>query len=119
MVSILAQTPEEQAAAWEFMRFLYSHESVAEWTMGTGFIPPTIGAVSGSARLQVFLEENDMMTPAIEQLSGVVPWAAFPGDAGLQAEQLMIDKREQILGGHQGVAEALTEAQNAINAILN
>jgi len=119
MVSILAQTPEEQAAAWEFMRFLYSHESVAEWTMGTGFIPPTIGAVSGSERLQVFLEENDMMTPAIEQLSGVVPWAAFPGDAGLQAEQLMIDKREQILGGHQGVAEALTEAQNAINAILN
>jgi len=119
MLSILAQTPEEQAAAWEWMRFLYSHESVAEWTMGTGFIPPTSGALDNSQRLQDFLAENDMMTPAIEQLPGVVPWAAFPGDAGLQAEQLMLDKRERILGGHQEVAEALLEAQTAINEILN
>ena len=118
MLAILAQTPEEQAAAWEFMRFKYSQESVAEWVMGTGFIPPIIVS-DDNERLHTFLDENHMMWPAIEQLPGVVSWAAFPGDAGLRAEQMMIDKRERILGGQQGVREALIQAQEEINAILN
>jgi len=119
MLSILAQTPEERAAAWEFMRFKYSHSSVAEWVMGTGFIPTTIGVSEEEPRLRAFLAENEMMVPAIEQLPGAVQWAAFPGEAGLRAEQMMIDKRERILGGHQDVREALVQTQNEINAILN
>jgi ABC-type glycerol-3-phosphate transport system substrate-binding protein len=85
MLAILSQTPEERAAAWEFMRFMYADESVAEWTLGTGFIPPTRRAVANSPRLAEFLEENEMMIAAIDQMPDIVSWAAFPGDAGLQA----------------------------------
>ena len=118
LLAILAQTPQERAAAWEFVRFMYSHSSIAEWTIGTGFIPPITRVSEENERLRNFLAENEMMVPAIAQLEGVVQWAAFPGDAGLRAEQIMIDKRERILGGHQAVAEALIQAQNEINAIL-
>ena len=118
LLAILAQTPAERAAAWEFLRFMYSQSSIAEWVIGTGFIPPTTRVSEENERLRNFLAENEMMVPAIEQLEGVVQWAAFPGDAGLRAEQMMIDKRERILGGHQGVREALIQAQNEINAIL-
>ena len=40
-----------------------------------------------------FLAENEMMKAAIEQMDGVVSWTSFPGDAGLQAEQLLLDMR--------------------------
>ena len=46
--------------------------------------------------LKDFLAENTMMNAAIEQMDGVVSWTAFPGDAGLEAEQLLLD-----LGFHQ------------------
>jgi ABC-type glycerol-3-phosphate transport system substrate-binding protein len=118
MLAVLAQTDEEKAAAWEFVKFMYSHDSIAEWTIGTGFIPPITRVSEDNTRLREFLAENEMMVPAIQQLAGVVQWAAFPGDAGLRAEEMMIDKRERILGGQQDVEDALIQAQNDINNIL-
>ena len=59
-----------------------------------------------------------MMNAAIEQMDGVVSWTAFPGDAGLQAEQMLLDMRDQILGGQVTAEEGMTDTQNAINELL-
>ena len=56
---------------------------------------------------------------AIEQMDGVVSWTSFPGDAGLQAEQLLLDMRDQILGGQVSVADGLKNTQDQINALLD
>ena len=39
-LAITAQDEEEQKAAWEFEKYLYSVESMAKWTEGTGYVPP-------------------------------------------------------------------------------
>ncbi len=59
-----------------------------------------------------------MMNAAIEQMDGVVPWTAFPGDAGLQAEQMLLDMRDQILGGQISAADGMKNTQDAINELL-
>ncbi|TKI70794.1 ABC transporter substrate-binding protein [Lysinibacillus mangiferihumi] len=118
MLTITAQEEQQQKAAWEFMRFLYSVESVAKWTKGTGYVPAREGVADAEKGLKPFLAENEMMKAAIDQMSGVVPWTSFPGDAGLQAEQLLLDVRDQILSGSVTVEEGLTSTENSINELL-
>lgn len=118
MLAVTAQEEEQQKAAWEFMKFLYSVESVAKWTEGTGYVPPREGVADAENGLKRFLEENEMMQAAVDQMDVIVPWTSFPGDAGLQAEQLLLDVRDQILGGTITVEEGLTTTQEAINKLL-
>lgn len=118
MLSITAQDEEEQKAAWEFMKFLYSVESMAEWTKGTGYVPPRKDVAEAENGLKSYLEENEMMTAAINQMGGVVPWASFPGNSGLQAEQMLLDVRDKILQGSVTVEEGLKDTEEQINQLL-
>lgn len=118
-LAITAQTDEQIAAAWEFEKFLYSVESMAAWTIGTGYVPPRDGVAEAGNGLKSFLAENEMMNAAIEQMDGVVSWTSFPGDAGLQAEQLLLDMRDQILGGQVSAKDGMIKVQDDINALLN
>ena len=62
-----------------------------------------------------YLEE---FQAAVNQMDGVVSWASFPGDAGLEAEQKLIDMRDQILNGVEDIETIMKETQDAINQIL-
>ncbi|MDD6439318.1 MAG: ABC transporter substrate-binding protein [Lachnospiraceae bacterium] len=118
-LAITAQGDDQIQAAWEFEKYLYSVESMAAWTIGTGYVPPRKDVADAENGLKDFLAENQMMNAAIEQMDGVVPWTAFPGDAGLQAEQLLLDMRDQILGGQASAKDAMTSTQDQINELLN
>ena len=117
-LAITAQDEEEQKAAWEFEKYLYSVEAMADWTIGTGYVPPRKDVAEAENGLKSFLEENEMMEAAIGQMDKVVSWVSFPGDAGLQAEQILLDTRDRILGGTVDVRTGLTEAQEEINKLL-
>lgn len=117
-LAITAQDEEKQKAAWEFQKYLYSVESMTEWTIGTGYVPPRKDVAEAENGLKAFLEENTMMTAATTQMEGVVSWTSFPGDAGLEAEQILLDTRDQILGGQVSAEKGLTEAQDKINKLL-
>lgn len=117
-LAITAEEEDQKKAAWEFMRYLYSVESMAAWTKGTGYVPPRKDVIDAENGLKAFVEENKMFSAAASQMDGVASWASFPGDAGLQAEQMLIDIRDQILTGSIGVREGLTQTQDKINELL-
>lgn len=117
-LAITATDDEKIKAAWEFEKYLYGIEQVAMWTKGTGYTPPREGVAEAENGLKSFLEENEMMKPAIEQSKDVVSWASFPGNAGLEAEQLLLDMRDEILSG-ANVSESMTKTQDKINELLN
>ena len=48
-----------------------------------------------------------------------MPWAAFPGNSGLEAEQQLIDMRDKILGEDADVNQTMKETQNIINQELD
>ncbi|WP_445506838.1 ABC transporter substrate-binding protein [Niallia sp. 03190] len=118
MLAITGKDEDQQKAAWEFMKFLYSVESMAKWTEGTGYVPPRKDVAEAENGLKTFLAENEMMQAAVNQMDAVVPWTSFPGDAGLQAEQQLLDIRDQILGGSTSVEEGLKPTEEAINELL-
>lgn len=115
---ILADTEEEQKAAWEFMKYLLDPSSVAKWTEGTGYLPPTTNAFEGQPEFEKFMTENQIMSVAHSQMDDIVQWASFPGKDGLQAEQVLIDTRDIILSGKKPALEALQEAQDKINNLI-
>lgn len=117
-LAITATTDEQKKAAWEFEKYLYSVEAMADWTVGTGYVPPRKDVADAENGLKSFLEENKMMEAATSQMDAVVSWTSFPGDAGLIAEQTLLDVRDQILSGQVTAEKGLTDAQNTINALL-
>lgn len=117
-LAITAQDEEQIAAAWEFEKYLYDVEAMAAWTIGTGYVPPRKDVAEAENGLKDFLAENEMMKAAIDQMDGVVSWTAFPGDAGLQAEQLLLDMRDQIFGGQISAEEGMKNTQDGINELL-
>lgn len=117
-LAITAQDEDQIEAAWEFEKYLYSVESMAAWTEGTGYVPPRKDVADAENGLKDFLAENTMMTPAIDQMEDVVKWTAWPGDAGLSAEQDLLDMRDQILGGEVSAEEGMKKAQDQINELL-
>lgn len=115
---IFAKDPKKQAAAWEFIKFLESPESLAVWTKATGYLPPRKGVAEDPKGLKPFLDTNPLMKPALEQMASVVPWVNFPGSNGLQAEQALLDARDQVLTGKSAEA-ALKNAAEKVNKLLN
>lgn len=118
MLVLTSQDEAKKEATWKFMKFLYENENVLAWTEGTGYVPST-ATVKDSDEMKKFLEENPMMEAAMVQMDKVNKWASFPGQAGLEAEQMLLDMRDAILTGKKTVEEALPETQDAINNLLN
>lgn len=118
MLVLTSQDDAKKEATWKFMKFLYENENVLAWTEGTGYVPST-ATVKDSDEMKKFLEENLMMEAAMVQMDKVNKWASYPGQAGLEAEQMLLDMRDAILTGKKTVEEALPETQDAINNLLN
>ena len=115
---VFAKDTEQQKAAWKFIKFLQSPESLTAWTKGTGYLPPRKGVAEDPKGLAPMIKENVMMQAAVNQLAGVRPWLSFPGKNGLQIEQVLLDAREAMLSGKQSAQEAWTQAAEKINKLL-
>ncbi|HHA4885372.1 TPA: ABC transporter substrate-binding protein [Enterococcus faecium] len=117
MLAVTSQTDKKKEATWDFLKYLYSVESLAKWTEGTGYLPPRKDVADAQNGLKAFLAENQMMIPAIDQMDKMVSWSSFPGDAGLEAEQKLLDMRDKILSGNS-VNETMKATQKEINELL-
>ncbi len=115
---IFSKDPEKQRAAWEFIKFLESPEALTIWTKGTGYLPPRTDILSNPNYLKPFMDSNPLMKAAVDEFPYVVPWVSFPGNNGLQCEQVMLDAREAILSGKATPAGALNAAVRKINSLI-
>ena len=114
---IVADTEEKQRASWEFMKFLFEPENLALWTRGTGYLPPRNGVAENY--LADFFAENVALAPALEQMEYAVQWTSWPGRHGLEIDKVMIDLRDTIISGETPAAQAMAEAENKVNNLLN
>lgn len=116
---IMAQSEEEQKAAWEFMKFIMQPEWLAKWSENTGYLPPRQDVAEDPNGLKAYIAENQLLGIAFNEMDGIYPWVAFPGDVGTQAEQLFANIRDKILDGSMTVPEALKQAQDELNKLLD
>ncbi|WP_317855598.1 ABC transporter substrate-binding protein [Chakrabartyella piscis] len=109
-LAVTSSTDEKKAATAEFLTWMLDAENMLQWNGVTGYIPPIKSAVGSE-----FMAENPVIQMAYDNLDSAVPWAAFPGNNGLQAEQILIAMRDEILSSGTPSEEAMKKAQEEIN----
>lgn len=116
LLAVTALEEEEKAAAWDFIKFLYTPDSIAAWTEGTGYLPATTDATE-NAELNELIESDQLFQTSYNQLPALKPFASFPGTRGLEASEVLRDGRDQILNG-EAASDVLPTVQEEINELI-
>lgn len=116
-MSVVDSLPEEeQAGAYDFMKYFTNVENQAKWSMETGYVPVNLN-VMDDADYQAYTEENPQALVPFNQAShgSVYPFDPTSG-AIYDALKIAADKVE--IDG-TSAKEALDEAQKAAQAALD
>jgi sn-glycerol 3-phosphate transport system substrate-binding protein len=88
-------SPEKQAAAWRFAKFLNDPQTQAEWAIGTGYVPIRKSAAD-MPQVQQYWSANPGFKVTYDQLLGGVANAATAGP---------------VIGDYQGVRDVVLDAE--------
>ncbi len=118
----------QNAAAWDFMKFMAEEEQQVTWHSGTGYFPVRTD-LEDNAELQAFWGENPNLRTAIEQLAstnttlddGSTNYAVLGGRAGPfpAIRQIIVDTYSRVLDDGLTPQEALDEAAEKANQELS
>jgi sn-glycerol 3-phosphate transport system substrate-binding protein len=118
----------ENAAAWEFMKFMAAEEQQVTWHTGTGYFPVRTD-IRDNAELQAFWDENPNFVTAIEQLEttettmadGSTNYAVLGGQAGPfpAVRRILTETYSRVLDDGLTPQEALDEAAEKMNEELD
>jgi sn-glycerol 3-phosphate transport system substrate-binding protein len=110
-------SPEKQAAAWQYAKFLNEPETQAEWSIATGYVPIRQSAAN-QPQVQQYWTANPGFKVAYDQLVGGVTNAATAGPVigdyqGVR--DVVLDSEQQMFNGMSPSA-ALKQAKQDANA---
>jgi sn-glycerol 3-phosphate transport system substrate-binding protein len=117
-----SRPPEERQAAWEYIKFLSSAETQAEWFSGTGYIPTRTSSLELPAAQDVVaqypqfqvavdqLAESPSTTAAAGPLLG--PYAQVRAAIASAIEEMLLRGKDPAAA----LADAATQADEAIQA---
>jgi ABC-type glycerol-3-phosphate transport system substrate-binding protein len=114
-----AQSPEVQAAAWDFLQFLHGDDS-ADVGSGMGGILVSMGIIpSRTSDTTAFAEQLSapFLQAYIEALPEAVPFPMISG--GQELSEMIQRKLEGIMFGEMTAADAAAQAQTEAEAILS
>ncbi len=120
----------ENAAAWDFMRFMAAADQQVTWHTGTGYFPVRADLQGDPpAELATFWDENPNFVTAINQLAttrtelddGSPNYAVLGGRAGPFPEirRIIVEAYSAVLDGGKTPQEALDEAAQKANQALS
>jgi len=114
-ICIFNTTPEQQRAAWEFVKYFTSAETSVRWALGTGYLPIRKSA-SGSKAMQKFWGEWACNRAAFDCL----PFAkSEPRVAGWQEVRLLVAKAAtEVLTGLKSARQAALDLKHKADAAL-
>jgi sn-glycerol 3-phosphate transport system substrate-binding protein len=90
--------PAKQAAAWQYLKFLDSPESLTTWAIGTGYLPIRKAAADSSA-MQQYWQQNPSFKVAYDQLANGPTTVATSGS---------------VIGNYTGARDAMRDAENTM-----
>ncbi|MCP3976055.1 MAG: ABC transporter substrate-binding protein [bacterium] len=119
----------QDAAAWDFMKFMTEADQQVTWHTGTGYFPVLASLqTSPTAELQTFWDENPNFVTAIDQLAttntanadGSVNYAVLGGRAGPFPEirRIIVEAYSAVLDEGLSAQEALDAAAERANQAL-
>ncbi|UDF28729.1 UNVERIFIED_ORG: ABC transporter substrate-binding protein [Roseateles sp. XES5] len=106
---------EEKAAAYKFIQFLTSDETLADWAVQTGYVAPRDGSWE-TETMKKYVAEAPQALVALKQIPASVP--EFSTHENARTTKILNDALASALTGNKSAEEALTGAQGEIDRIL-
>jgi len=91
-------SPEKQAAAWEYLKFLDDTANMTKWAIGTGYLPIRKSSAD-SADMKAYWDANPSYKVAYDQLLNGPNTVATSGS---------------VIGNYTGTRDAMRDAENAM-----
>ena len=91
-------SPEKQAAAWEYLKFLDDTANMTKWAIGTGYLPIRKSSAD-SADMKAYWDANPSYKVAYDQLLTGPNTVATAGS---------------VIGNYTGTRDAMRDAENAM-----
>jgi sn-glycerol 3-phosphate transport system substrate-binding protein len=108
-------TPERQAAAWTFIKYLTSPEIDGGWSRFTGYFAPRMAAYD-LPEMKAYLAKYPDAKVAVDQLAYATPWFATFNTVGVR--KALEDQVQAVLSGKIKPAAAMALAQKNADALL-
>lgn len=112
-------SPQERAAAWDFVSWLTAKEQLGSWSRFSGYFSPRKSSYDMD-EMQAFMKEHPDAKVALEQLKYARPWystfktvaVAKPIGDAIQSVIMGKGKASEVLGDAQKKAEEILKAYN-------
>jgi sn-glycerol 3-phosphate transport system substrate-binding protein len=114
-------SPAQQAASWEFLKFMLQPENAITWHVEGGYLPVVKEIVSDPAVTEFQKTELDgkLLVPAVEQLGSADPDRSGPLVGPYeQFSEILETSLENVLFSGTDPAKAVTGAQDDATALL-
>ncbi len=112
---IHSDDPAQQAAAWEYVKFVTGETGQQMMTRATGYMPSNDLAV---VALGDFYEESPQHAASLAQLPIMTGWYAFPGENALKITDVIYGQLEAVVTRTSDPQDALTEMAAEVEALL-
>lgn len=117
-VYLTTQSPEQQRAGWEFIKFVGSPEGTTIIAKGIGYMATRRSAVERDDLMGAYLREVPAARTPYDQLNDTVPWYNFPGRGGTRIYKIVQDAIAAALTRQKAPRQALDDAAAEANALL-
>lgn len=112
-------SPEQQDAAWQYIKFLLTPDAMATWAIGSGYIPITHSAVKTAAMKKAF-SDTPQYKVAYDQLAATKATPATAGAVSGALAQVETDLGNALslvsngTSGSKALSQAVTQSNQAI-----
>ena len=108
---MLAQDPEKQKLAWEYLKLASSAFGSATVVKNSGYMPVNQLAVTDPQYLGDFYRQNPNYQIAASQLPALGPWYAFPGENSVKINEVIFNNLMAAMTGKATPEEAMKVAR--------
>ena len=108
-------TPEQRAAAWKFVTYMTSPETLGSWSRFTGYFAPRKSSYD-LPEMKAFVAEHPDALIAVKQLDYAQPWLSTYNVVAVR--KAIEDQAQAVLSGKKQADEAVRDAQKNADEIL-
>jgi sn-glycerol 3-phosphate transport system substrate-binding protein len=108
-------TPEQRKAAWKFVTYMTSPETLGSWSRFTGYFAPRKSSYD-LPEMKAFVAEHPDALIAVKQLEYAQPWLSTYNVVAVR--KAIEDQAQAVLSGKKQADEAVRDAQKNADEIL-
>jgi multiple sugar transport system substrate-binding protein len=115
---MFASTPEKQAAAWRYMKFITGAEGATMMVKGTGYMPPNSVPASDPKMLKDFYATRPNHLTSLAQQPFMTAWYAFPGENNIKIISTIKDRLQTVVDKSAEPKAALSAMTDDVTKLL-